>query len=366
MKKTLIHAFLILMFLSIPIFSSPDFDGSFKMLSVPMFQKSFIEMILLIIFFYLNFFVLMPRLFNTKKYLVYGISITLFYFLVALTPSFLVNNKYSRIIPPKKNLNKPNLRNEINLHNPPPKLPSNNLQHPLENEDSILFTLARAILPFGFSLLSSSYLFINNKKREIEMQKNKAELLSLKYQLQPHFLFNILNNIYSMAILKSDETPDSILKLSNVMRYVVDKSSKDLVSLGEEIAYLVDYISLQLVRTDESLDFNFYKKIENQQLQIAPMILVNFVENAFKYGFNPEEQSKIEVSITTHENILHFIVKNNIVNRNISTAHSTKIGIKNTLERLQEIYPSNHTISISNSDDKYVVDLEIHLTENIV
>ncbi|WP_435522972.1 histidine kinase [Chryseobacterium indoltheticum] len=109
-----------------------------------------------------------------------------------------------------------------------------------------------------FSFLSSLFIFRNNEKKELERSK-AAELLNLKYQLQPHFLFNILNSIYSLTLLKSDDAANGILKLSNVMRYVVQESSKDFVELTKEIEYLKDYIALQLVRTDNSLDFSLHR-----------------------------------------------------------------------------------------------------------
>lgn len=360
MKKILIHTILVLLFLTIPVLTSPDFDSSFKMLSVPMFQRSFLEMVLLIIFFYVNFFILMPKLFNSKKYLIFGFSILLCYITIASLPNLLIDIPQNSRMSPKMQPNfgpemRPNFKNS---RNPPPF----EINRPPEmRENSFVFNFMRGLLPFGFSLLCSSYLFIFIKKREIEMQKNKAELLSLKYQLQPHFLFNILNNIYSMSILKSDRTPDSILKLSNVMRYVVDKSSKDFVKIKEEIAYLEDYIALQLVRTDESLNFSFKKDIKTENLVIAPMILVNFIENAFKYGFNPEANSVIQIEISTENQVLHLRVFNRIVNKSVPKEMSTKIGIKNTLERLNEIYQKKHSINIQQSNSEYIVDLKMNL-----
>lgn len=333
MKKINLHILLILLFLSIPIISSPDFDGSFRLFSIPMFQRSFLEMVLLIIFFYLNFFILIPKYFYTKKYFIYSVLVLASYLLVAIMPlNFIDVNRV------------PNPSFPI-----PPDFKRNN----------ILFNYFRAFLPFCFSLISSSYLQLNIKKREAEMQKNKAELLNLRYQLQPHFLFNILNNIYSLSITKSDAAPESILKLSNVMRYVVN--NKELVTLKDEREYLKDYIALQLIRTDESLDFNFKDEIKNENLKIAPMILVNFVENAFKYGFNAEENSVIDIHLSTSGNELYFSSFNKIVNKNLSKRMTTKIGVKNTLERLQEIYPDKHKISIKQTEDEYFVDLKIQL-----
>lgn len=350
MKRIYIHIILVTLFLAIPILSSPDFDGTLRMLRVPMFQRSFLETVLLIFFFYFNYFFLSEKFFRPKKYRIYAIAVVLCYIFIALIPNLLISNHYLHG-------NVPPMHSEISefgkkiRHNNAPKPP----------KESNFFLFFRVLLPFSFSLLSSLFLKLYIHKKEAEMQKNKAELLNLRYQLQPHFLFNILNNIYSLSILKSDETPESILKLSNVMRYVMNESNKDFVTLKDEMTYLKDYISLQQVRTDESLDFSFRSNIENENLKIAPMILVNFVENAFKYGFNPEEDSQIKIEISTKGHQLYFTVYNKIVNKTLPKKMSTKIGVKNTLERLQEIYPENHLIEIKQTESDYFVDLKLML-----
>lgn len=229
------------------------------------------------------------------------------------------------------------------------------------NDASFRQMIFPSVLPFLFSFLSSLFIFRNDEKKELERSKAKAELLNLKYQLQPHFLFNILNSIYSLALLKSDDAPNGILKLSNVMRYVVQESSKDFVKLSKEIEYLKDYIALQLVRTDSSLDFSYTEIGEKKELQIAPFILVNFIENAFKYGFNAAENSKISVKVIIQEGILHFHVFNNIVNQNITDESSLKVGLRNTIEHLQQLYPEKHSLTMNNNGETFEVDLKINL-----
>lgn len=205
------------------------------------------------------------------------------------------------------------------------------------------------------------FIYKSNEHRELERAKAKAELLNLKYQLQPHFLFNSLNSIYSLALLKSNEAPTGILKLSNVMRYVVTESGEDFVSLPKEIEYIKDYIALQLIRTDESLDFSYTEIGNPENLKIAPLILANFVENAFKYGFNAEENSKISLKITIENKKLHFNLFNVKVNKNIPDNMTTKIGVKNTVLRLQQIYPEKHEIKITENEETYTVDLKLNL-----
>ncbi len=356
MKKTAIHLLLILIFLSIPILSSPDFDGSFRMLRVPMFQKSFLEMILLIIFFYFNYFFLMPKFFNTHRYWKYFLCVFVCFLLVAVIPNVLIQDHFHAIhnLPPDFKDEKPPFHEKPPLH-------ENHSFHKKFERDNHFWEIFRSILPFSFSLLCSLFINLYLKKKEAETLKNKAELLNLRYQLQPHFLFNILNNIYSLSILKSDDAPESILKLSNVMRYVVNEANKDFVSLKDELTYLNDYIALQIIRTDESLDFDFFENIQNENLKIAPMILVIFVENAFKYGFNAEEDSVIKISISTENDTLFFKVFNKVVNNTVPKNMSTKIGLNNTLERLKELYPEKHQIEIKQTETEHEVNLVMKL-----
>lgn len=334
-NKILTHIVLVLLFLMIPVLSSPDFDGSLRLFRVPMFRHEFLEMVLIILFFYLNYLFLVPEFFSRKKYFSYILLIIICYTLCIYVPNLI----YKR-----------------------PEMPHSGF-HPLRppfRKSVIPLDFFRKIIPFAFALISSFYLRLLIQNREAEAEKSRAELLSLKYQLQPHFLFNILNNIYSLSLLKSDAAPESILKLSNVMRYIVNEYDKDEVLLKDELSYLEDYIALQLMRTDENLEFGFRKNIGNENLKIAPMILVNFIENAFKYGFNTEEKSEIKIDISTEETTLFFKIRNRIVNRS-ETENSSKVGLKNTMEQLNYSYPNRYMLDIQNDSGEYSVNLKIDL-----
>ena len=361
MKKFIPHIILIPLLLAIPIVSSPDFDGTLSVFRVPPFQREFIRFVLVIIFFYLNLSVFLPQFFSKKKYFIFSCFILMSFVLVVVLPySFSLQNfldsgsvpseiKSCKMPAPPENTplmmdGKPRLKN----FRP-------------RNDSSYHQMIFSTLLPFLFSFLSSLFIYRNNEKKDLEKSKAKAELLNLKYQLQPHFLFNILNSIYSLALSKSEDAPNGILKLSNVMRYVVQESSKDFVELTREIEYIKDYIALQLIRTDNSLDFSYTEIGDLKNLKIAPFILITFIENAFKYGFNAEENSKITVKLIVQENILNFNVFNNIVNTNVSEENSLKVGLKNTFEHLSQIYPEKHTITINENEQSYEVDLTINL-----
>ena len=340
-----IHIVLILLLLAIPIVSSPDFDGTLSVFSVKPFQREFVRFCLVVVFFYLNLFVLLPKFFSKQRTAMYWILVLISFAIVVIVP---------------------NLLTEFVLTNNPPRIPANRMNPgngPPRNmlNNSLFQKIFSSALPFLFSFLLSMFLFRNEEKKELEKQKAKADLLNLKYQLQPHFLFNILNSIYSLALLKSDDAPKGILKLSNVMRYVVQKSGEDLVLLEKELNYLKDYISIQLIRTDESLDFSYTEIGEPKQLKIAPLILVNFIENAFKYGFNAELDSKIMVSLSIENEQLTMEVFNRKVNQALDNEIQTKFGLRNTLERLKQIYPQKHSIQIKENEESFEVNLKMQL-----
>ncbi len=191
-----------------------------------------------------------------------------------------------------------------------------------------------------------------------EADKANAELSFLKAQINPHFLFNTLNNIYSMAVTKNENTAGSIMKLSNIMRYVTDDVNEDFVSLRSEVDCISDYIDLQRLRLGKkvSLEFRVTGDLENKT--IAPLILMTFIENLFKYGISNHEQSPISIQLDVTQDRLHFISRNRLfaTDRKIDR---TGIGIGNTKKRLEHLYPGKHRLEIIRENGYFVVDLTI-------
>lgn len=362
MKKFWPHFILVPLLLTIPVVSSPDFDGTLSVFRVSPFQREFIRFVLVIIFFYLNLNVFLPALYSRKKYLPFILCILICFGTMVFLPYYLTSQDIFSGRPSGMEMGPPGMPPPEGNFQPPP-----DAGHAFRdvgspgNDHAYHQMIFSSVLPFLFSFLSSLFIFRSDEKKELERSRAKAELLNIKYQLQPHFLFNILNSVYSLTLLKSDEAPDAILKLSNVMRYVVQESSKDFVELKKEMDYLKDYISLQLMRTDSSLDFSYTETGETEGLEIAPFILVNFIENAFKYGFNAAENSKISIILTVQESILRFRVTNTILNHSVADESSLKIGLKNTEEQLQQFYPGKHRLTISHTGTTYDADLTIHL-----
>lgn len=273
------------------------------------------------------------------------------------------NSSRSEDFPPQPRDFSPEDKAEFEAHNFPEMQRSRKGFPPphMRKGDSFSRKYVSSILPFLFSFLSSFFLYQSIKKKEMERAKAKADLLNLRYQLQPHFLFNTLNSIYSLILIKSDDASEGILKLSNVMRYIVEESENDFVLLSKELFYIKDYIALQLMRTDDSLDFNYVESDINDNVKIVPMILLNYIENAFKYGVNAEENSKISIELNLHGEQLNFKVYNNIVNHSAAD-ESTKVGMKNTTERLEKLYPGKYALKIEENKKSYFVELNLDLS----
>ena len=214
---------------------------------------------------------------------------------------------------------------------------------------------------FLIVLVFSLMLKINVRLKQSEKEKLDAELAYLKAQINPHFLFNTLNSIYSLAIIQSDNVASSIVKLSNMMRYVLSESSSDYVSLEKEIEYIQNFIELQQIRFGSFIQFECTITGDHKNKTIAPLILIPFIENAYKHGVNAEDNSIINIKIDTTENQLFLFVKNNKVFVQRSAESESGVGVQNTKNRLQMIYPGKHKLQINNTEKEYSVSLTIDL-----
>jgi LytS/YehU family sensor histidine kinase len=192
-----------------------------------------------------------------------------------------------------------------------------------------------------------------------EADKTSAELSFLKAQINPHFLFNTLNNIYTLAAIKDDNAADSIMKLSNIMRYVTDDVIEDFVPLQSEIDCISDYIELQRLRIGNNTKVNFEVNGDPGRNKIAPLVMMTFIENVFKYGVSKHEPSDIDIRIDIHELNISFYCKNRIFGVKNSEYQRTGIGIKNTKQRLEHLYPGKHLLNISSQNNEYIVQLTL-------
>lgn len=191
-----------------------------------------------------------------------------------------------------------------------------------------------------------------------EAEKAQAELSFLKAQINPHFLFNTLNNIYSLAIVQNPHTADSILKLSNIMRYVTDDIREDFVPLEHEIECMKDYIDLQRLRLGSKMQVHFEVSGNPIGRTIVPLVLMTFIENVFKYGISSHEPSEILIGLDIKADSIEFHCRNR-VHRNGVNETRKGVGIANTRERLQHLYPGRHDLQIREENGFFTVDLSI-------
>jgi LytS/YehU family sensor histidine kinase len=181
-------------------------------------------------------------------------------------------------------------------------------------------------------------------------------------QLSPHFLFNTLNNICSLARKKSEKTETALIKLSEFMRYMMDETKEDKVSLSKEIEYLQNYIELQRLRFTEGIKIDFKVMGDSTPVMIEPMLLIPFVENAFKHGIGVQEESEIWIDLSITGDKLIFTVQNQIhpyLGENLPDEHG--IGLRNVKRRLELLYPGSHDLTITDDNNIYKVILEIRL-----
>jgi len=205
---------------------------------------------------------------------------------------------------------------------------------------------------------------INLKYAQIEKEKLAAELNTLKSQINPHFLFNCLNNIYSLALTKSPKTPEVILKLSDMMRYVLYESRENFIPIKKEINFLTNFIELQKIRLTDKIDIQLNIDGTIPEKQIIPLIFETFIDNAFKHGLrNPASSPYIHVNISFWGEMMRFTITNNFAAHTISFQDKNSgIGLQNIERRLSHLYDSTeYKYEINQMSEKFNVLLEVRL-----
>jgi LytS/YehU family sensor histidine kinase len=199
---------------------------------------------------------------------------------------------------------------------------------------------------------------LQNKILETQLQMKEQELHYLKKQIHPHFLFNTLNTIYGFALRQSIHTPEIILKLSNLLDYILYQVNKPRVSLKEEVLHIKEYIELEKIRFQDTLKVLFTCDEIDEKIQIAPMLLIPFVENAFKHGNLDDGFLKIEIDVKVTESYLKFSIRNTVQELEKENG-TTGIGLENSRKRLELNYKNNYNLIHGVKDNWYIVELEI-------
>lgn len=209
------------------------------------------------------------------------------------------------------------------------------------------------------------YWYMNQKAQQILTQeKLAAELKFLKTQIHPHFLFNTLNNLYALTLKKSDSAPDTVLKLSALINYMLYECKSDEVELRKEIQFIRDYADIEKMRYGDKVDIDIRVSGDIGDRKIAPLIILPFVENCFKHGASEEiQQSWVKVTIDSHSDHVVIKVENSKSGENGNgILREEGIGIQNVKRRLDLLYPGKHEIKIINGEETFLVILSIQTT----
>ncbi|MDZ7933979.1 MAG: histidine kinase [Emticicia sp.] len=208
--------------------------------------------------------------------------------------------------------------------------------------------------------------FIKNSEEQAELinQKSNAEVQALKAQINPHFLFNVLNNLYGTAIVEeSPKTAEGIQQLSSIMRHVVEGTKNERISAEKEVQFLYDFVELNKMRIPkrDNIKIRIDIDFDEAPTQIAPLLVIPYIENAFKYGISITQESFIDLKFIIKDQKLSFSCRNSIIKQFDKLEVGTSTGIENTQRRLSLNYPHKHSLKISNENNIFEVALEVNL-----
>lgn len=288
--------------------------------------------------FYINYLLILPTFLNRKKYLWCGLAMLILVFVFGFLKSGLAYYYYDIV------------------------LVRGAKKHVMSFWD---FYSSAAFVSFFFIFLSTILKFVtdwfmNEKiKSNLENEKLISELAFLKSQINPHFLFNSLNNIYSLAYQRSEKTPQAVLKLSEIMRYMLYESNENKVALSDEIRYLENYIELQKLRFKDNAYIKFEVDGDIQNQKITPLVLISFVENAFKHGVATDKRNPITIVLNVVSNKLLFRVINKKNNQNKDETGG--IGLQNVKRRLDLLYEGEYRFHIEDNEEIYSCELYLNL-----
>lgn len=365
----IIHIVGWLIFLSLPLLFISGQAGNRNIMGVLSSHYYWLFLSFYLFVFYTHTYIFIPRLYLKKKYIAYGAVLVFLFFAAWVLKPFdhLVADTFhpgdrdmpAQMGPPPGDMFSPP------GDAPPPfeeDRPRNRMPRRGAMVDVVSLFLYIMILALSMAVqITHRWRVTEQRAARAEADKANAELSFLKAQINPHFLFNTLNNIYSLAITHNEHTADSIIKLSNIMRYVSDDVLQDWVPLHHETDCIRDYIDLQRLRLGRKTQVDLSVPNETGELRIAPLLLMTFVENAFKYGTSNHEESLISIRVEADKQVIRFNCRNKIFATR-RQAERTGIGIANTRQRLDHLYPGKYALDIANDDGFFNVQLVLQVS----
>jgi LytS/YehU family sensor histidine kinase len=290
-------------------------------------------------FVYIHLYVLVPKLLNRKKYLLYIPSTIALLFIYSYLSYFILRSIPTAWLPQGLSLYIERIDPNYDIL-----------------EGFFAFTITYA--------LKYTWLALTTQNKVLALQKEnlQLELKALKAQINPHFLFNTLNNIYALSLQKSDQTPEMLLKLSSMMRYLLYECNVPQVSLEKEIQFINDYIELEKIRHDKNVRIDFALSGNAQNKEIAPLLLIPLIENSFKHGMNSQiGNGWVDIQLSTMDKQLSLTVVNSVTENGNGIVHDKGIGLDNVKKRLELLYPGRHRLNIEPGKEYFSVDLTVNL-----
>lgn len=336
----LIHAAAWALLFSLPSLLRPSHNPNETQAAQPVspaifFFISRVSDVLLIIFFYLNALVLVPRLLFKRKYLVYPFSI-IFYFLLYVMIMWSLWVNFTKM--------------------------GHHLQFKTHLVVSIFIFVFILACSIAYKLIRDK--FISDRiAKERETEHLKTELSLLRSQASPHFMFNVLNNMVALARKNSDQLEPSLIKFSSLMRYMLYETDEEKVSLESEEEYLQSYIDLQQQRLSKKVAVTVNLSKPDKTYEIDPMLLIPFVENAFKHGTGFIENPRINIELKAKDNILYFRVSNSYDPELQQVKDKASgIGLANVRRRLDLLHPGKYSLNINKENGTFTISLQINLS----
>lgn len=307
----------------------------------PVFFGSFVGWLYVTYFSYKYFII--PRLFHGGRQRMYALT--------AIAVSLLVTFLFSSY-----EISSPfyHVRQQLAAHGP--------VWGARQNQQAVwLHYIIVVIFSFAVGMLTEAYRQ-RLAREEVEYERNKAELALYKAQINPHFLFNTLNTLYGLLITRSDKTEATLERFINLTKYMYNNASRDFITLGEEVEYIDQYIALQTLRLNEFAEVRFDREVGHDAMAVPPMLLITFVENAFKYGISSNEPCFVHIRLCQQGAVLRFEVENSVFARESprESQSSGHVGIANCRKRLALLYPGRHRLEIgAGADGIFRVRLEL-------
>ncbi|MBM6882064.1 sensor histidine kinase [Bacteroides caecigallinarum] len=334
-----IHVFCWILFFGFPIIMAQSESGSINWSA---FMRFIIVPASLFSIFYINYFILIPKLLfeeHKKKFLISNLIIII---------------AFSVVI---------RWWNEMHIQPPPPEMIRHN---PPSKIIFIIRDVASMIFSAGLSVairLSIRWNETEAARREAVKSMTEAELRNLRNQLNPHFLLNTLNNIYALIAIDSDKAQQAVQELSKLLRYVLYDNQSMYVPLKKEIDFIKNYIELMRIRVSEDVTIETVFKIkENSQTPVAPLIFISLIENAFKHGISPTENSFIKINIEEDDNKIICNIQNSNHPKNVTDKSGSGIGLEQVGKRLQLLYPGQYEWECWLSENDTVYNSHISIT----